>query len=58
MMPYYETYTADNEEPNCLECSHVCGQFDCDGQCGPEHGWAGYLREKKEALACRQAVRS
>lgn len=38
--------TADNEEPDCLECCRVDGEFDCERLCGPEHGWWGYLRKE------------
>lgn len=38
----YEILDADTEEPNCLNCVHVCGGFDCEGHCGPKHWWAGF----------------
>ena len=44
-------YTADDEEPDCARCDHVC---DSDNLCmaygGPEHGWARY--ERTELVNC------
>lgn len=42
---YAETFNADDEEPKCINCDHVCnwyGQF-CS-ECGPEYGWHNYIR--------------
>lgn len=41
-------YDADEEEPDCLNCIHVCDDCDtvCD-QCGPQYWWQNYLRIKK-----------
>lgn len=36
--------TADDEMPVCGKCEHVCDDFDCGANCGPEHGWWGYRR--------------
>ena len=39
-------YNADNEEPDCMKCAHST-DFSCEtccNCCGPEHGWAGYVR--------------
>lgn len=36
--------TADDEMPDCLNCIHVCSDFNCEKWCGPEHGWWGYQR--------------
>lgn len=51
-------YTADNEEPDCMKCDHVCGWFwtdykgqkhdNCAEHCGVEHGWNGYQRTESE----------
>ena len=38
-------YTADDEEPDCGRCDHVCDSDNlCMDYCGPEHGWARYVR--------------
>ena len=47
-------YTADDEEPECIQCEHVCGYTwtdykgkvhdRCSESCGPEHGWVLYRR--------------
>lgn len=54
MMNYKITYTVNNEEPNCMQCDHVCGWVwadykgkthdNCAEHCGAEHGWQGYQR--------------
>lgn len=42
---YRETYNADNEEPNCLRCNHVCDRYDSFClRCGPENWWHNYIR--------------
>ena len=51
------TYTADDEEPDCMQCDHVCGWIwtdykgkkhdNCSEQCGAEHGWNGYKRTER-----------
>lgn len=42
---YRVCYTADNEEPDCGRCDHVCDSDNlCMDYCGPEHGWARYVR--------------
>lgn len=43
----YLKYNADLEEPNCLQCDHICDDFKCDKWCGPEHGWWGYRSTEK-----------
>ena len=41
-------HTANTEEPNCIQCVHVCDDdFPCEKVCGPEHWWNGYRREEK-----------
>jgi len=40
-------YTADDEEPKCVECDYFVDGFDCDGSCGAEHGWYGYNRTER-----------
>ena len=30
-------YNADDEDPKCDRCDEYCGDFDCSGNCGPEH---------------------
>ena len=51
-------YTADNEEPDCMKCDHVCGwtwtdrtgklHDYCSEKCGAEHYWNGYERTESE----------
>lgn len=41
-----KSYTADEEEPSCINCCFCAGEGDgteCDF-CGPEYGWYNYLR--------------
>lgn len=47
-MPDYGfiSYTADEEEPNCLECDSCTSGYGCS-MCGPEYGWNGYIRTVK-----------
>ena len=40
-------YTADDEEPECRNCDNQDGQKICEN-CGPEYGWAGYIRSDLE----------
>lgn len=40
-------YTANDEEPNCLRCDHVCDRYDCCNLCGSEHWWNGYIRTER-----------
>lgn len=42
-MGRYIIFTADDEEPECGQCDHIC-DFDCENLCGTEHGWWGYER--------------
>jgi len=43
--PYIVVYTADDEEPNCGRCDHICSpEAFCEKFCGPEHGWNRYER--------------
>lgn len=35
------TYTANDEEPNCIRCDHCCDKYDCCNMCGEKHGWFG-----------------
>ena len=38
-------YTADHEEPNCMNCIHLGrGEACCVNNCGAEHSWSHYLR--------------
>lgn len=37
-------YTTDDEMPDCMNCEHCDGNFDCVRNCGAEHGWWGYKR--------------
>lgn len=38
-------YTADEEEPNCLECNFACtDDANACRFCGPEYGWRNYCR--------------
>lgn len=43
-MKKYKIYTADDEEPKCNCCDHICDDFACNKLCGPEHFWNGYER--------------
>ena len=38
-------YTADNEEPDCMQCEHVCDSYEkfCS-KCGPKYYWYNYVR--------------
>lgn len=55
-----ETYNADDEEPKCHRCDHLCDSYErfCS-KCGPEHWWHYYIRteirdvEVSEELAKR-----
>ena len=41
--------TADNEEPDCGRCDHICDRYEyCNEQCGAEHWWGGYERSVLE----------
>ena len=56
-MGYKISYTADDEEPDCMKCDHVCGWIlidnkgqkhdNCAEHCGAEHGWNGYKRTEE-----------
>ena len=43
---YIRTYTADDEEPDCMRCIYVCDGDEnaCCNHCGPHHGWSLYKR--------------
>lgn len=41
-------YTADDEEPNCMNCDCNDGGYVCDRMCGSEHSWWGYIRTVKK----------
>lgn len=42
-------YTADDEEPKCDMCDHVCDSDKwCMENCGSSNGWAGYQRTEFE----------
>ena len=36
-------YTADNEDPCCTRCDNCVTEYGCK-RCGPEYGWANYIR--------------
>lgn len=39
------TRTADDEDPDCNRCEHVCESDDfCSRLCGAENGWNMYER--------------
>lgn len=45
-------YTADDEEPDCMMCDHLCDH--CRGsvlckECGPKYGWHYYRREEQDS---------
>ena len=52
MIKYADRYTADDEEPNCGNCDHVCCESDypCKN-CGPEYGWAYYTRTEIKSVS-------
>lgn len=41
-------YDADDEEPNCGCCDHVCDEYECDKYCGPDNWWTGYQRTERK----------
>lgn len=51
-----ETYTADNEEPNCMHCDNqdYCfrklstGEWVEESLCGADYGWRLYKRTELE----------
>lgn len=45
----YIIYSADDEMPDCMQCDHCDGNFDCCNQCGAEHGWYGYRRTEDKS---------
>lgn len=45
MSNWVYVYTADEEEPDCNRCDHICADDDfCGRICGPERCWGGYTR--------------
>ena len=56
-MSYKIAYTADDEEPDCMKCYHVCGWVykdykgkfhdGCAEHCGAEREWNGYRRTEE-----------
>lgn len=40
-------FTADDEEPDCGRCDNQDDQKCCE-YCGPEYGWANYMRSDQE----------
>ena len=44
-------YTADDEEPNCMNCDHICGSQERCNKCGPEYWWQYYERTEVEDYA-------
>lgn len=46
-----EEYTADDEEPDCGRCDHICDSEEwCTEHCGAEHAWIGYRRTEEEII--------
>lgn len=44
----YVTYNADDEEPSCKRCDHICDSDKwCMGNCGGGNGWNGYERTER-----------
>lgn len=44
-MSNIKIYTADDEEPNCNRCDHVCESDKwCQKYCGGAHSWNSYER--------------
>lgn len=37
-------FTADDEDPDCLNCDRCDSDYDCCNLCGPSYGWSGYIR--------------
>ena len=44
MNKHYIRYNADDEEPKCENCDHICDNFNCCELCGSENYWGGYIR--------------
>lgn len=45
MSNWVYVYTADEEEPDCNRCDHICADDDfCGRICGPERCLGGYAR--------------
>ena len=40
-------YTADDENPDCMCCDHVCSDSNICQYCGPKFGWARYVRTER-----------
>lgn len=47
-MSYKVIYNADDEEPNCMKCDHICSAYEsfC-AKCGPDNWWQNYKRTEK-----------
>ena len=47
-MSYDVIYNADDEEPNCMKCDHVCLTYElfCV-KCGPDYWWQNYKRTER-----------
>lgn len=44
-MSYVKIYTADDEEPKCGTCDHICDSDEwCQKYCGGANSWNGYVR--------------
>lgn len=44
----YIIYDADDEEPDCGRCDHICDSYKwCIENCGAEHAWGRYKRTEK-----------
>lgn len=47
-MQDYITYTADDEEPDCMLCENAnADDRFCKNNCGAEHGWSCYMRKEQ-----------
>lgn len=44
---YLIKHTANDEEPDCMCCDHVCGDGKACKYCGPDHWWARYERTER-----------
>lgn len=43
-------HTADDENPDCMCCDHVCSDSNTCQYCGPKFGWARYVRTEKVSV--------
>lgn len=44
------TFTADDEDPDCMMCDHCTGDYEVCNECGPQYGWNNYSRTENPEL--------